>query len=145
MRFQAKWASARWAVSRSRGHGRKACSPCPGRGAALLALLRRAGTHDGHAVLMNGPRLSSAPLRAAQHPWHTAQAPSPQIQFLEEIIALVVDDDEGREILDLDAPDRFHAEFGIFHHLDLLDAVLGEVGRRAADRAEIKAAVLLAG
>src|SRR6267142_2715513 len=70
---------------------------------------------------------------------------SPQIQFLEEIIALVVDDDEGREILDLDAPDRFHAEFGIFHHLDLLDAVLGEVGRRTADRAEIKAAVLLAG
>jgi hypothetical protein len=26
---------------------------------------------------------------------------SPQIQFLEEIIALVVEDDEGREILDL--------------------------------------------
>src|SRR5258708_10155382 len=72
-------------------------------------------------------------------------APSPQIQFLEEIIALVVDDDESREILDLDAPDRFHAEFGIFHHLDLLDAVLGEIGRRTADRAQIKAAVLLAG
>src|ERR1700686_1005937 len=71
--------------------------------------------------------------------------PSPQIQLLEEIIALVVDDDEGREILDLDAPDRFHAEFGIFHHLDLLDAMLGEVGRRAPDRAEIEAAMLLAG
>ena len=34
---------------------------------------------------------------------------SPQIQFLEEIIALVIDDDEDREIYDLDAPDRFHA------------------------------------
>src|ERR1700712_3137678 len=73
------------------------------------------------------------------------KAPSPQIQLLEEIIALVVDDDEGRKILDLDAPDRFHAEFGIFHHLDLLDAVLGKVRRRTADRAEIESAVLLAG
>src|SRR4030081_534189 len=69
----------------------------------------------------------------------------PQVQFLEEIIALVVDDDEGRKVLDLDAPDRFHAELGIFHHPDLLDAVFGEVCCRAADRAEIEAAVLLAG
>src|ERR1700710_1842135 len=76
----------------------------------------------------------------------SAQAPpSPKIQFLEEIIALVVDDDEGWKILDLDAPDRFHAELGIFHHLDLLDAVLGEICRGTADRAEIEAAVLLAG
>src|SRR5258707_4473483 len=74
----------------------------------------------------------------------TRRAPSPQIQFLEEIIALVVDDDEGRKILDLDAPDRFHAEFGIFHHLDLLYAVLCEVCRGPPDRAEIEAAVLLA-
>jgi hypothetical protein len=58
----------------------------------------------------------------------------PQIQFLEEVIALVVDDDEGGKILDLDAPDRFHAEFGIFHHLDFLDAVFGEIGRGTADR-----------
>src|SRR5260221_4970874 len=70
---------------------------------------------------------------------------SPQIQFLEEFIALVVDDDEGREIHDLDAPDRLHAELGIFHHFDLLDAVLGEVCRRTPDRAEIEAAMLLAG
>src|SRR6266436_5600334 len=68
-----------------------------------------------------------------------------QIQFLEEVVALVVDDDEGREIHHLDPPDRFHAEFGIFHHLDLLDAVLSEVRGRPADRAEIEAAVLLAG
>src|SRR5437899_11348583 len=71
--------------------------------------------------------------------------PSPQIQFLEEIIALVVDDDEGRKIHDLDAPDRFHTKLGIFHDFDLLDAMLGEVRRGAADRAEIEAAVLLAG
>src|SRR5205823_10270668 len=71
--------------------------------------------------------------------------PSPQIQFLEKIIALVIDHDECRKILDLDAPDRLHAELGIFHRLDLLDAVLGEVRRRAADRGEIEAAVFLAG
>jgi hypothetical protein len=28
----------------------------------------------------------------------------PQVQFLEEVVDLVVDDDEGREVLDLDAP-----------------------------------------
>src|ERR1700727_2887032 len=70
---------------------------------------------------------------------------SPQIQLLEEIIALVIDDDEGRKILDFDAPDRLHAEFGIFHHLDLLDAVLGKIRRRPADRTKIEASVLLAG
>src|SRR5712672_4177086 len=70
---------------------------------------------------------------------------SSQIQFLEEVVALVVDHDEGREILHLDAPDRLHAELGIFHGLDLLDAMLGEVRRRAADRGEIEAAVLLTG
>src|SRR3979409_662591 len=71
--------------------------------------------------------------------------PSSQIQFLEEIVALVVDHDEGGEILHLDAPDRLHAELGIFHRLDLLDAVLGQVGGGPADRGEIESAVLLAG
>src|SRR5262249_31886984 len=71
--------------------------------------------------------------------------PSPQIQFLEEIVALVVDHDEGGEILHLDFPDRLHAEFRIFHRFDLLDAMLGEICRRATDRGKIKAAVLLAG
>src|SRR6185437_8234329 len=60
----------------------------------------------------------------------------PQIQFLEKVVALVVDDDEGGEIDHLDAPDRLHAELGVLEHLDLLDAVLGEPRRRAADRAE---------
>jgi hypothetical protein len=59
----------------------------------------------------------------------------------EEVVALVVDDDEGREVLDLDLPDRLHAELGVLEHLDLLDAVLGQARRRAADRAEVEAAV----
>src|SRR5260370_10762040 len=62
-----------------------------------------------------------------------------------EVVALVVDHDEGREIDDLDAPDRFHPELGIFDEFDLADAILGEPRRRPADRAEIKSAVLLAG
>src|SRR6185369_12532023 len=57
-----------------------------------------------------------------------------EVQLLEEVIALVVDDDEGREVLDLDLPDRLHAELGIFHHLDLLDAVLGEIALRLPRR-----------
>src|SRR5258708_32827896 len=69
----------------------------------------------------------------------------PETQLLEEIIALVVDHDEGGEILHLDAPDRLHAELRIFDHLDLLDAVLGEIGGSAPDRGKIEAAVLLAG
>ncbi len=47
-----------------------------------------------------------------------------EVQFLEEVIALVVDHDKGREVFDLDLPDGFHAELGIFQNLDLLDAIL---------------------
>src|SRR6185503_23316 len=64
-------------------------------------------------------------------------------EIAEEVVALVVDDDEGREIDDVDLPHRLHAELGIFQDLDMLDAVLGEAGRGAADRAEIEAAMLL--
>src|SRR5262249_46292063 len=65
---------------------------------------------------------------------------SPKIKFLEEVIAFVVDHDEGREIFPLDPPDRLHAELGIFHDLAFLDAMLGEVRRRAADGGEIETA-----
>src|SRR5579875_3278346 len=63
----------------------------------------------------------------------------------EEVVALVVDDDEGGEVYHFDAPDRLHAELGIFDDFDLLDAVLGEPRRRPADRPEIEPAMLLAG
>ncbi len=42
---------------------------CPGRGAAFFTVHRRAGTHLNR-VPKYGPRLSSAPLRAAQRPGH---------------------------------------------------------------------------
>ena len=63
----------------------------------------------------------------------------------EEVVALVVDHDERREVLDLDPPDRLHAELGVLEHLDRADAVLGQPRGRAADRAEVEAAVLGAG
>src|SRR3954468_505763 len=77
--------------------------------------------------------------------WRKCVSCSSQIQLAGEVVALVVDDDEGGEVLDLDAPDRLHAELGVLDDLDLADAVLGEARRRTADRAEIEAAVLLAG
>src|SRR6476469_2090595 len=37
--------------------------------------------------------------------------------LLEEVVALVVDDHEGREVDDLDAPNGLHAQFGVFEDL----------------------------
>ena len=51
---------------------------CPGRGAAYFTMHRRAGTH-GDAGLHNGPRISSAPLRAAQHPGHASVIPAQRL------------------------------------------------------------------
>ena len=53
-------------------------------------------------------------------------------KFREKIAALVVDDDKRRKIDHVDLPHRFHAELGIFQHLDLFDAVLRQPRRRAA-------------
>src|SRR5580698_6947945 len=107
----------------------------------------KSGTTD--AACVNSPGFHGACHRARIRAtrWFNPgyRRASPQIQLLEEIIALVVDDDEGRKIHHLDAPDRFHAQLRILHDLDLLDAVFGEVGRRPTDRAEIEAAMLLAG
>src|SRR6516225_2521919 len=70
---------------------------------------------------------------------------SPEIELFEEIISLVVDDDEGGEVLHFDPPDRLHAELGVLDRLDFLDAVLREIGRRASDGSKIEAAMLAAG
>jgi hypothetical protein len=43
-------------------------------------------------------------------PGNDEGGPSPQIQFLEKVIALAADDAKAGEILDRGAPDRFHAE-----------------------------------
>jgi enoyl-CoA hydratase/carnithine racemase len=61
--------------------------------------------------------------------------------LLEEVVALVVDHDERREVDHVDLPDGLHAEFGVLEHLDLGDVVEREPGSRAADRTEVEAAV----
>jgi hypothetical protein len=38
--------------------------------------------------------------------------------LFKEVVALVVNEDEGGEVLDLNFPNGFHSEFGIFHALD---------------------------
>src|SRR3546814_19023174 len=53
---------------------------------------------------------------------------------VDEVVALVVDDDEGGEVLDLDLPDRLHPQLGVLDHPALADAVPGQAGRRSASR-----------
>ena len=55
------------------------------------------------------------------------------LQLLEEIVALVVHEDEGREVLHLNLPDSLHAELGILYALDALDVVLRQDSGRATD------------
>src|SRR5260370_35123382 len=96
-----------------------------------MVLLRRANPEQGQTV--------------PEFPSERLSRPSAEVELLEKIVALVVDDDEGGKLFDLDPPDRLHAELGIFQYFDLADAVLGEACGRAPDRAEIEAAVLLPG
>jgi Kef-type K+ transport system membrane component KefB len=65
--------------------------------------------------------------------------------LVEEVVPLVVDHDEGGEVLDLDPPDRLHAQLRVLEHLDLADAVLGQAGGGPADRAQVEPAVGAAG
>ena len=71
-------------------------------------------------------------------------SPELQPELLEEVVALVIDEDEGREVLDSDLPDRLHSEFGIFNTLDATDAALREDSGDAADGAKIESSMLFA-
>src|SRR5690606_41753947 len=78
-------------------------------------------THRYHRLLHSFPTRRSSDLRL--------------LGLGEEVVALVVDHDEGGEVLDLDLPDRFHAELGVLEHLDVLDAVQRQArGGAAEDR-----------
>jgi len=65
-------------------------------------------------------------------------------ELLEEVVTLVVNEDECREVFHMDLPDSLHSEFRVLHALDALDVVLREDRSRASDRAEIESAVFLA-
>ena len=54
-------------------------------------------------------------------------------ELLEEVVALVVHEDECREVLYADLPDCLHAELRILDALDALDVVLSEDRCRTTD------------
>src|SRR5687767_5116999 len=65
-------------------------------------------------------------------------------RLLEEIVTFVVDQDECREIVYLDLPDRFHPKLRKFHYLDALDVFFRQDRRGTPDAPEIKATMLFA-
>ena len=46
------------------------------------------------------------------------------LEIGEKVVPLVIDDDERREVLDIDLAHGLHAQFGEVHDLDRLDGVL---------------------
>ena len=69
----------------------------------------------------------------------------PRLQLLEEVVALVIHEDEGREVLNGNFPDSLHTKLWVLYALDALDAALRENGGNTTDGTEVEAAVLLAG
>ena len=65
--------------------------------------------------------------------------------LFEEVVAFVVDEDEGGKVFDFDFPHSFHAEFRILDDFHGFDVILRKKRRRSAHRSEIKPTVLLAG
>jgi hypothetical protein len=61
--------------------------------------------------------------------------------LLEEIIALIINDNKGWKILNFNFPDSFHSQFRILQDLYLFDAVFGENGSRSSDAAQIEPSV----
>ena len=70
---------------------------------------------------------------------------SPGLQLLEEVVALVVYEDECREVLYGNLPDSLHAELWILYALDALDGTLRENGSYTTDSSEVETTMLLAG
>src|SRR3954451_3977378 len=75
---------------------------------------RRRGVHVDEGRGSAGCAEVGANVHGGSNPRGKQAAASAEIELLEEVVALVVDDDEGGKVLDLDAPDRLHAELGIF-------------------------------
>ena len=71
-------------------------------------------------------------------------ARSPRLELLEEVVALVVYEDECREVLYGNLPDSLHAELRILYALDALDGTLRENGSYTTDSTEVETTMLLA-
>src|SRR3990170_8213518 len=97
-------------------------------------------------LALTGPRGIKRSSRCSQNSAEAGTAASDVARGRrEEVVALVVDHDEGGEVQDLDPKDRLHAELGVGQDLDLGDVVPAHPRALAPDRAQIEAAVLLAG
>ncbi len=66
-------------------------------------------------------------------------------KLAEEVVAFVVDQHEGGQTFDFHHPDRFHSQFGVFEAAQAFHILLRQQGRCAADTAEVKAAIFVAG
>ena len=53
-----------------------------------------------------------------------AAAARPRLQLFEEVMTLIVNEDEGWEVLNGNLPNGFHTQFRILYALDTLDAAL---------------------
>ena len=68
---------------------------------------------------------------------------SPGLQSLEEVVTLIINQDKGREVLNINLPDSLHTELWIFYALNALDRTLRENGSDTANRTQIETAMLL--
>ena len=66
------------------------------------------------------------------------------LNLLEEVVALVIYEDECREVFYCNLPDSLHTELRVLYALDALDRTLGENSSHAADSTEGETSVLLA-
>ena len=101
-----------------------------GRGGSLVHLNHEADTQLPADTTQ--PRCPPAETQSA-HAGALADCQRDLLRASEEIIAFVVDDDEGWEVFDFDLPHGFHAELRVFKKFDLLDAVCGQFSSRTTD------------
>ena len=71
-------------------------------------------------------------------------ARSPRLQLLEEVVALIIYEDECREVLYGNLPDSLHTELRVLYALDALDRTLRENGSYTTDSTEVETTMLLA-
>lgn len=80
--------------------------------------------HNGYIKIVGKRILRPGLPTNAIYGWDVLFAAGAGLELLEEVIALVIHEDEGGEVLYSDLPDSLHAELGILNALDALDAAL---------------------
>ena len=89
-------------------------------------------------VTENQKEISDCAENSAQRDWAAFD------DLFKKVVALVVDNNERREVFDLNLLDCFHSEFGVLEDLYRLDAVLSEAGSGPSDRTKVEAAMAVA-